>query len=147
MSEFSDSTLKLLQDAGWSENYLCKIVGFISPNDDLECSPSNVVLHFMQRFGELKIGMHERSVNRAFPIEFLKNPICEDFSHFAKRLNLESPLMAYVIGTAYSGHVELFMTENGQVLGHFDSLLWKFGDSGMEAIENLCHDRIAKIYD
>jgi hypothetical protein len=147
MTEFSHETLALLKSAGWDENYRCNVTGFVNPYD-FECRPpSQAVVDFMERFGGLKIGvLPDRHFNRAFPIDFLEQAECDNYSHFAERLDFEVPLIAYRIGISHSGHIDLFMTKNGQVYGHFDAELWKFGDSGTEAIENLCHDRLIQAY-
>jgi SUKH-3 immunity protein len=143
MFRFSETSLKLLQHAGWFDGRCIDI----SRSEELlrkegyQVSPA--IRAFLQEFGELRFVNDKAKPPAAQEWHFcVKEAVSRAIP--AKVLEYYSPRAGSqlcVIGDAFNEYILLMMDESGQVYGGYDEEFFFIGKSGKEAIQRLCEGR------
>lgn len=141
-SPFSKPTLHCLKNAGWYPGRRINFKGyrkFLEKNDN---PIHHSVEKFLSCYGKLVIRHPNHTWKREVD-SFWLDPIIADETFFLDGGGLDdyneltqSALCA--IGTACENHILLLMNEQGIVFGTDGGSIYLIGDSGEQAIENLC---------
>ncbi|MEP7284972.1 MAG: SUKH-3 domain-containing protein [Chloroflexota bacterium] len=147
MPIFSEQTLRMLQNAGWSEFYRYDISKYEKVYERAGCAPPSKVKEFMLSFGGLYFTVPgPRSAKSVTGFDF--NPVkvlqdiyvCSDYEFISEQVGLPvSP--AYIIGSLHGIPAELLMVSDGKIYAYYDQILLKIGDSGEDAIEAMAIGR------
>lgn len=139
MFPFSDSTLALLHQAGWTEDYQYDTTGWETLLKSAGYPIHEVARDFMQRFGGLVIAYPLPKKPTATEMLTLAVTRSSDsvFKDMARNLSEEIGVDVIEIGTFESGDLDLYMDATGCVYGE-GAILVRVARSGEEAIENIC---------
>lgn len=147
MTKFSQPIEKILLDSGWTSDREIDTSHFknIAIQEGYDWFPS--VSAFLSEFGNLRIDFVSRNGNKD-TMHFDMVKACQDVDNswvlddYAKRVG-SSKLC--VVGQVHTDHMTLFMSDVGAVFGGFDDTLVFFGETGGQAIENICNLEFAGI--
>jgi len=145
MYKFSEKALTLLRKAGWSQNWeATHFSEYQKILTEEKFELSDAVTLFLKRFGGLLVKHpHAKlpSETEYFHFDVTKavkgvdsDWVKDDYSE-----RVGQPLC--IIGEAFNRYMVLAMSPDGEVYAGFDSTLVHVGQSGEEAIENLCSGR------
>jgi hypothetical protein len=144
MFQFSNHTLALLHQAGWSEDYNYDTTEWESLLKAAGYTVHLVARDFMQRFGGLVIDYPHPmvptvTVQLKFTVSFGRDKIAKDWAREASQdlAVLFPDLDGCDIGSFNSDDYWLMMDVSGIVYGYGDAY-FRVGDSGEEAIEHIC---------
>lgn len=139
----TEHTRQCLQAAGWCKERRVETTAYEAALRGLNYFVGQAAIEFLSSFGDLRI---------RYPI--VKVPSREDSCHFhvqravagAEPLGIEEYEAVIgsrltVIGEAFCDHFTLTMAENGAIYASFDDYLFKLGDTGIDGLNTICHDR------
>ncbi len=134
------STKKLLRESGWYEGRIFEIEGYKKKLKKLGCSLNEAAKEFLRSFGGLYVSHpNPRHPSSWSKFHFNAYKAAQEFScELVKFYEHEFGIQLSVIGTDSNNYILLMMDENGKVYASMDNVLYSVGESGMEAIENIC---------
>jgi hypothetical protein len=139
----SPLTLKILRDAGWSPSRRFDTADYEKALRDDGYVISPAVLQFMRSFGGLQL----RHPNSRVPGKTLvlsldaRKATAGVASGWARSYERRLRRELCAFGTAEDGYLLLVMDPDGGVHAGYDDVLLFVGNSGIEAIDNLCCGR------
>lgn len=141
MNQFSQKTHETLEHAGWKSDYITDTQNW---QMDLEKEGYHVfssVIDFLHHFGGLYIkNFRDRSPQAPLTFDFdvsrAMRSVPRERIAYLYESRISSPLC--VIGQAHEDHMILMMDATGKVYGGYDEFMALIGNTGEEAIENLC---------
>lgn len=144
MKDFSQKTLALLQQAGWSENRTVDISEYEKILKSEGYQIYAVVVDFLKRFGGLRLVFPHHRVPQHND-EFIIDPSIAAADIYIERVKEDYServgAQLCVIGEAFSRHMTVMMASDGKVYAGYDDLLICVGNSGTDAIEAICSGR------
>lgn len=103
---------------------------------------NKVIRDFLREFGDLEILFERNCGQDLLHFDVHKairgidpRVVLEEYNKAANTKNL------CVIGQAYTTHLTLLMSETGEVFGGYDESFCLLGNTGIEAIENICFNK------
>jgi hypothetical protein len=139
MFQFSNKTLDLLHQAGWSEEYQYDVRDYQNFLSSQGFHVHDAALSFMRRFGGLIIAYPLPKAPAATELLTLAVTRSPDsvFKDKARDMSEEIGVDVIEIGTFETGDLDLYMDATGYVYGE-GAILVRVAKSGEEAIENIC---------
>lgn len=138
MYKFSQPTLITLHEIGWTDDRQIDISVYKTLFDETNQVYSDIVLKFLSNFGGLEI-IYSNKIRSDLRGNLIIDAIEGKDSISIERLNeyiknwIKKPLCTIGINQQDT----LTMTLDGEVYSLFDSYVYKEGNSGEEAIENI----------
>jgi len=137
---FTQKVYRKLVESSWHEGRKIDTSLFKLVNLKDGYTWTEKVREFLEEFGNLRIDIHREGTGPDFfHFDAVKAANDVDPSwikkNYSERLNGDQ---LCVIGQAFSNHLTLMMAEDGKVYGGYDDFLTFLGDTGYQAIENIC---------
>lgn len=136
---FTETVKKAVIDSGWYEGRNIDIEHFVSYMMQEGYKLSSTIESFLKEFGDLRVSYVDKNglseslhfdAVKAIKDIFLDNVLY--YSHRLGNINL------CVIGQGFTNHMTFMMNDEGNVFVGYDDYFYKIGNTGYEAIENIC---------
>jgi len=143
MFRFSENTLKLLLNAGWSENRRTSLADdYTKALEHKNFHVSDAVKDFLYKFGGLSV-IHPhaqlKEKNDWFHFDVIKAINSGDPGWVSEEYSSRIGEKLCIIGEAFRRSMILCMSPDKKVYAGIDEKLFYIGDSGESAIECLCN--------
>ncbi|MCU0465431.1 MAG: SUKH-3 domain-containing protein [Anaerolineae bacterium] len=148
MSEYTVESI--LRQFGWNRGYKYDVSRFKGIFDGLGCPIHKASQDFLSAYGAISCKSLQGDVFEFDPLSggdknwlYINKYICEIYKDLSQLFEGYFDVKQLVpIGTACNQHIELVMSEDGMVLGHYDEAIHFIGNNAAEAIINLYTDKI-----
>ncbi len=141
--KMSSKTKKLLKKSGWYEGMVFETGGYEKKLLKLGLPLHEAAKNFLRSFGGLYIS-YPNPVDPSLWNRFHFNAYKAAKGMHPKRLKSHEHQLGIqlsIIGTEAEDYILLMMDENGKVYADMDHVLYLVGESGIEAIENICQGK------
>lgn len=147
MQEISSRALSFLSRVGWNEFRIVDTRAYEKANEKAGFYANKQAVRFLSSFGGLRLDFpHAQAPDLSDSFHFDAETAASEIdplalSEYEERLGKRLT----VIGQAHSAHMTLCMDNEGGVYGGYEDYLARLGDTGVEAINNLCDGRVVGV--